>query len=266
MTKPAGRVYVVTIAAALASLVASASATAVPPVCQDTTHTVQAGQALSLTPSCSDPQGRTLSYFAATLPANGVLYAAPGGGSTYYSRAGFVGVDTFTYGATAPIDTPPGYEESNHATVTITVVPAPSVPSPQSRRKPRVLREYPPGGRKLAVRRDRLVTYKDVSLKCDDSDDKACVAHGYLSALRVVGNSELRSPILGRYRLQADAGKTVPISVKLSRFGLRYVKRHDPLEVYLVIRYAIKGQEEPGCTEVCKEKRSSFRATLRYRG
>lgn len=267
MTRPAVRLRAVTIGAALGSLVASGSATAAPPVCQDGTHTVQSGQALSLTPNCSDPEGRTLSYVAGTLPANGVLQAAPGGGATYYPRAGFVGIDAFTYWATAPIATPPGYEESNHATVTITVVPGSSVPSPQRQQgKLKVLREYLTGGWKLAVRRDRVATYKDVALACGASDDKPCVAYGYLSALRVVGNKELRSPILGRYRLQADAGETVPISVKLSRFGIRYVKRHDPLEVYLVIRYAIKGEEKPSCTEVCKEKRSSFRARLRYRG
>ena len=266
MTKQAVRFGAVTIGAALGSLVATGSATAVPPVCQDGTHTVQTGQALSLTPNCSDPEGRTLSYVAGTLPANGVLQVAPGGGATYYPRAGFLGVDAFTYWAIAPIGTPPGYEESNHATVTITVVPAPSVPSPPRRqRKLRVLREYPTGGRKLAVRRDRVVTYKDVALACGASDDKACVAYGYLSALRVVGRSELRSPILGRFRLSANAGETVPINVKLSRFGLRYVKRNDPLETYLVIRYAIKGEEQGACTTVCKEKRSSFRAKLRFR-
>ena len=79
------------------------------------------------------------------------------------------------------------------------------------------------------MRRDRVVTYKDVALACGASDDKACVAYGYLSALRVVGRSELRSPILGRFRLSANAGETVPINVKLTRFGLRYVKRNDPL-------------------------------------
>lgn len=276
MTKPDVRLCAVTIGAALGFLVASGSATAVPPVCRDGTHTVQSGRSLSLTPDCSDPEGRPLSYGAGTLPANGVLQAAPGGGATYFPRAGFVGVDTFTYWARAPIATAPGYEESNHAMVTITVVPAPSVPSPQSRgRKLKVLREFPPGGRTLAVRRDRVVAYKDVALACGThqrvfdtivQDDRPCVAYGYLSALRVVGNSELRSPKLGRYHLQADAGETIPISVKLSRSGIRYVKRHDPLEVYLVIRYAIKGEEEPNCTQVCKEKRSSFRAMLRYRG
>jgi hypothetical protein len=170
------------------------------------------------------------------------LQVAPGGGATYYPRAGFVGIDAFTYWAIAPIATPPGYEESNHATVTITVGPASSAPSPSRQRKVRVRREYLTGGRKLVVRRDRVVRYKNVALACGTQDDRACVAYGYLSALRVVGRSELRSPILGRFRLSADAGETVPIRVKLSRFGLRYVKRHDPLETYLVIRYAIKAR------------------------
>jgi hypothetical protein len=137
-----------------------------------------------------------------------------------------------------------------------------------------VLREFLSGGRKLVVRRNRLVAYKDVALACGthrrvfdryQHDARACVAYGYLSALRVVGRSELRSPILGRFRLSANAGETVPVRVKLSRFGLRYVKRHDPLETYLVIRYAIKGEEQGACATVCKEKRSSFRAKLRYR-
>lgn len=148
--------------------------------------------------------------------------------------------------------------------------PAPDAPLPRQgpRRLPKlsVLREFLIGERKLVVRRDRGVRYKDVALACGTQDDRACVAYGYLSALRVVGRSELRSPILGRFRLSANAGETVPIQVKLSRFGLRYVRRHDPLETYLVIRYAIKGWEQRACTTVCNEKRSSFRARLRYRG
>lgn len=159
--------------------------------------------------------------------------------------------------------------------------PDPPLPRQGTRRPPKlaVVREFLSGGRKLVVRRDRVVAYKDVALACGTlrrdfdtivQDDRPCVAYGYLSALRVVGRKELRSPILGRFRLSANAGETVPISVKLSRFGLRYVKRHDPMETYLVVRYAIKGEEKGACergipTTACKEKRSSFRAQLRFR-
>jgi Bacterial Ig domain len=101
------------LAAALA-LVLAAPAAASPPTCDDALRAVQGGLTLEFKLACDDAGDRRLSY-QATMPLHGSLSFDQRGHGRYTPMLGFQGTDTFSYWALA------GGEESNHATVTVTV-------------------------------------------------------------------------------------------------------------------------------------------------
>jgi hypothetical protein len=100
-------------------------AQAAAPVCDDASYTVQSGSQLVISGLCSDADGDAISPSPVDFPDHGSLGPGPAGGATYVSFPGYVGDDSFTFKASA------GGEESNVATVSITVTPAPNVNPPQ---------------------------------------------------------------------------------------------------------------------------------------
>jgi hypothetical protein len=97
-----------------AALTLAAPAAASPPTCDDTSRAVQGAATLELKLACDDARDRRLSY-QATMPLHGSLSLDQTGRGRYTPMLGFVGTDTFSYWAVA------SGEESNHATVTVTV-------------------------------------------------------------------------------------------------------------------------------------------------
>jgi Bacterial Ig domain len=96
------------------ALALAAPAAASPPKCADASRAVQDGDTLELTLTCDGARPRLLAYHA-TMPVHGSLSLDQTGHGRYTPMLGSVGTDTFSYWAVA------GGEESNHATVTVTV-------------------------------------------------------------------------------------------------------------------------------------------------
>jgi hypothetical protein len=157
--------------------------------------------------------------------------------------------------------------------------PLPPKPPSSSRRKLTVERTFP---LRIGVIRNRVVGFKGMNMVCGTNergfdDPRPCVAYGDLAPLKVIGNEERWFPVLGRFRIEVQAGQSAPITVKLSRFGVRWLKRHGRTEVMLKVRYAVLGQELPAClgpkdprtgqpdSSNCRQKTSKFRAKLRLR-
>ena len=102
-----------------------------PPVARNDSYQVVGGTTLTVTAangvirnaagSDSDPEGQTVTVVASsvTAPAHGVVTVGADGSFTYTPTIGFSGTDTFTYKVTD------GASQSNVATVTILVTPAP---------------------------------------------------------------------------------------------------------------------------------------------
>lgn len=87
-----------------------------PPVVSDQAVSVTEDGAVEITLNASDPEGDALSYTLVEGPASGVITGDPPA-VTYQPAPGFSGSDRFTYKASD------GREDSNLATVWITVVP-----------------------------------------------------------------------------------------------------------------------------------------------
>jgi hypothetical protein len=116
----------------------------------------------------------------------------------------------------------------------------------------------------VTVGRNRIVKFTGQMFSCGTQDDKACVLRGYVIHRYVPkgcrrGCSYAFSPVLGRFRIRVPAGETVLFQVKLSRAGLRYVKKRGVLDsLWVPIRYGVAGDD--------KQKRTSLQPKLRYRG
>ena len=87
-----------------------------PPVVSDQAVSVTEDGAVGITLNASDPEGDALSYTLVEGPTSGVIVGDPPA-VTYQPAPGFAGSDRFTYKAND------GREDSNLATVSITVVP-----------------------------------------------------------------------------------------------------------------------------------------------
>ncbi|HLL38103.1 MAG TPA: choice-of-anchor Q domain-containing protein, partial [Rubrobacteraceae bacterium] len=74
----------------------------------------------------TDPDDNPLTALKVTDPTNGTLTLSPDGSFTYTPRAGFSGIDSFTYKAND------GTNDSNVATVTLTVNPETTAPTVSS--------------------------------------------------------------------------------------------------------------------------------------
>jgi hypothetical protein len=69
------------------------------PACKDITAIAAPGAAVTVPLSCADANNNPLTLATERAPANGTVSAVSGGNVTYTSKAGFNGVDTFTYSA-----------------------------------------------------------------------------------------------------------------------------------------------------------------------
>ncbi len=133
--------------------------------------------------------------------------------------------------------------------------------------------------RALRVGRSRLVRLRGLNFTCGNMSDRPCVIHGFAAAERpdpfclrhrCPQQGVVYRPALSRFRLVIPAGQTrSPVTIKLSRSGLRYVKRHRRVRMFVRLFYAISGEEKPACEQTtpdtCREHRTSTVRKLRYR-
>jgi hypothetical protein len=89
-----------------------------PPVAEDGSATTTADTPVDITLQATDPDGDSLTFAAASQPANGTLTGS-GATVTYTPNPGFVGSDSFTFVAND------GAADSNVATISIEVSPPP---------------------------------------------------------------------------------------------------------------------------------------------
>ena len=95
------------------------------PACSDSLVATQAGSAVRVPLACTDANGNPLTRKIATQPANGALSSLGADAVTYTPRAGFVGLDAFTFVSND------GAADSAASTARVAVTPVPTYPLPR---------------------------------------------------------------------------------------------------------------------------------------
>ena len=167
---------------------AASRAHAAAPVCNDAEYTVESGRGLSIPSLCSDADGDTVTRRRSTSRTTACSGQALRAARRYFSSPGYVGEDSFTFKGLA------GGEESNIATVSITVTPAPNIAAPQCF-SPSAVTVYNDGGG------------KGISASCFDPDTQPGnltvtvvdpPQHGEITGtLRVANNTAQYTPDAG---------------------------------------------------------------------
>ena len=93
------------------------------PVASDLSVTTDEDTAFSITLNATDPEGDSLTYEIVAQPNSGGLSVISGNKVTYTPNSNYNGADSFTYKAND------GHQDSNAATVTITVTPVNDAPT-----------------------------------------------------------------------------------------------------------------------------------------